>query len=213
MSGSSQTANRSTAVGDLRQLAMLLEGLRVLSSARVLDDVLRLVMDSAISVGGAERGFSMLAADDGVLEFRMGRSRDRQTLPGSGFETSRMIREEVFMTGTPRIDGDLLDGDLANQHMGTTALGIRNVLCVPLRLLGDVQGWCAMDGDGEEFGDGRLLESIAGMSEPPVEPKLKRVFASVSAFTAAAAQNDGVTAMVVGYHQPQAEGPAVDAAD
>jgi sigma-B regulation protein RsbU (phosphoserine phosphatase) len=30
---------------------------------------------------------------------------------------------------------DLLDGDLANVHMGTVALGIRNVLCVPLRLV------------------------------------------------------------------------------
>ena len=30
---------------------------------------------------------------------------------------------------------DLLDGELANVHMGTVALGIRNVLCVPLRLV------------------------------------------------------------------------------
>src|SRR5918994_151719 len=31
--------------------------------------------------------------------------------------------------------GRVLDGDLANVHMGTVALGIRNVLCVPLRLV------------------------------------------------------------------------------
>ena len=30
---------------------------------------------------------------------------------------------------------DLLDGELANVHMGTVALGIRNVLCVPLKLV------------------------------------------------------------------------------
>ena len=28
-----------------------------------------------------------------------------------------------------------MDGDLANVHMGTVALGIRNVLCVPLKLV------------------------------------------------------------------------------
>ena len=123
------------AAADLRQVAALLEGLRALGSARVLDDVLALVMDSAIAVSGAERGFIMLANDDGALDLKMARSRGRQTLPGSGFETSRKIPEEVFRTGRTRIEADLLDGDLANVHVGTVALGIRHVLCVPLRLM------------------------------------------------------------------------------
>ena len=123
------------AVVEMHQVAVLLEGLRALSSGKVLDDVLALVMDSAIAVGGAERGFVMLAGDDNALEFKLGRSRDRVTLPGSGFETSRKIPEEVFRTGQARIEADLLDGDLATQHVGTVALGIRNVLCVPLRLV------------------------------------------------------------------------------
>ena len=126
---------RMAAAADLRQVAALLEGLRALSSARVLDDVLALVMDSAIAVSGAERGFIMLANDDGALDLKMARSRGRQTLPGSGFETSRKIPEEVFRTGRTRIEADLLDGDLANVHVGTVALGIRHVLCVPLRLM------------------------------------------------------------------------------
>jgi len=77
----------------------------------------------------------MLADDDDTLEFTMGRSRDRKTLPGNGFETSRKIPEEGVRTGKVRIEADLLDGDPANQHMGTIALGIRNVLCVPLHLV------------------------------------------------------------------------------
>ena len=116
-------------------MAALLEGLRALSSARVLDDVLALVMDSAIAVSGAERGFIMLANGDGALELKLARARGRRTLPGSGFETSRKIPEEVFRTGRTRIEADLLDGDLANVHVGTVALGIRHVFCVPLRLM------------------------------------------------------------------------------
>jgi serine phosphatase RsbU (regulator of sigma subunit) len=136
------------AIGDLRHVAALLEGLRALGSGRVLDDVLALVMDSAIEVSSAERGFIMLeatgdsdganlanSAEAGQLEFKLGRSRGRVTLPGSRFETSRKIPEQVFETGQPRIIADLLDGDLANVHMGTVALGIRHVLCVPLRLV------------------------------------------------------------------------------
>jgi sigma-B regulation protein RsbU (phosphoserine phosphatase) len=41
----------------------------------------------------------------------------------------------VFATGVQKIVNDLLDGDLANVHMGTVALGIRHVLCTPLRLV------------------------------------------------------------------------------
>lgn len=125
----------TSAVGDLRQIAALLEGLRALGSGRVLDDVLALVLDSAIDVTGAERGFVMLAAPDNTLEFKLARARGRLTLPGKTFETSRKIPEEVFSTGEARLVADLLDGDLANIHVGTVALGIRHVLCVPLRLL------------------------------------------------------------------------------
>jgi serine phosphatase RsbU (regulator of sigma subunit) len=127
----------TTAIGDLRQIAALLEGLRALGSGRVLDDVLALVLDSAIEVSGAERGFIMLAGADAAegLEFKMARSRGRASIPSGTFATSRKIPEEVFRTGEPRIVADLLDGDLANVHMGTVALGIRNVLCVPLRLV------------------------------------------------------------------------------
>ncbi len=123
------------AVGEMHQVAVLLEGLRALGSGKVLDDVLAMVVDSAISVSRAERGFIMLAGDDDRLEFKLGRSRDQATLPGDTFQTSRKIPEEVFRAGKARIETDLLDGDLADQHVGTVALGIRNVLCVPLRLV------------------------------------------------------------------------------
>ncbi|MGB2716010.1 MAG: SpoIIE family protein phosphatase [Vicinamibacterales bacterium] len=125
----------TTAVGDLRQIAALLEGLRALGSGRVLDDVLALVMDSAIEVSGAERGFIMLAGDSEDLEFKMARGRGHTTLSGGTFATSRKIPEEVFRTGEAKIVADLLDGELASMHMHTVALGVRNVLCVPLRLV------------------------------------------------------------------------------
>lgn len=126
---------QQNAFGDLRQLAVLLEGLRALGSGRVLDEVLALVLDSAIEVTGAERGFIMLANDAGELEMKLARARGRITLPGNRFDTSRKIPEEVYATGEVRIVADLLDGDLANVHMGTVALGIRHVLCAPLRLV------------------------------------------------------------------------------
>jgi serine phosphatase RsbU (regulator of sigma subunit)/pSer/pThr/pTyr-binding forkhead associated (FHA) protein len=124
-----------SAASELRQMAALLEGLRAMGSGRVLDEVLAMVLDSAIEVTGAERGFIMLANREQVLEFKLARARGKVTLPGRTFETSRKIPETVFSTGQQTIVEDLLDGDLAQLHTGTVALGIRHVLCTPLRLV------------------------------------------------------------------------------
>ena len=71
----------------------------------------------------------------GALEFKLGRAQGRITLSGRTFETSRKIPESVFATGTLRIVEDLMEGSEAGQHLGTVALGIRHVLCAPLRLV------------------------------------------------------------------------------
>jgi sigma-B regulation protein RsbU (phosphoserine phosphatase) len=125
----------ASAATELRQMAALLEGLRALGSGRVLDEVLALVLDSAIEVTGAERGFIMLATRDGQLEFTLARARGKVTLPGRTFATSRKIPEQVFATGEPLVVEDLMDDNLAPLHSGTVALGIRHVLCTPLRLV------------------------------------------------------------------------------
>jgi serine phosphatase RsbU (regulator of sigma subunit)/pSer/pThr/pTyr-binding forkhead associated (FHA) protein len=129
--------SHASAVNDLRQMAALLEGLRALGSGRVLDEVLALVLDAAIDVAGAERGFIMLGqgGDGKDLEMKLARAKGRITLPGTGFKTSRKIPEEVFVTGELKIVADLLDGDLANVHLGTVQLGIRHVACIPLRMV------------------------------------------------------------------------------
>lgn len=120
--------------GDLRQMTAILNGLRALGSGRVLDEVLTLVLDSALEVTKAERGFVMLANPLGDLEMKVARGRGRTTLPGTSFTTSEKIPREVFQTGESRMVGDLMEGDLRGQHDGTIAWGIRHVLCVPLRV-------------------------------------------------------------------------------
>lgn len=121
---------------NLGHLAAILNGLRALGSGRVLDEVLTLVVDSALDVTAAERGFIMLANADGALEPKVARGRGHQTLAGTTFATSEQIRREVYRTGETRIVTDLLEGSLPNVHAGTIAAGIRHVLCVPLRVAG-----------------------------------------------------------------------------
>lgn len=132
-----QISGRSTtgARDDLRQIAALLEGFRALGSGRVLQEVLALVLDAALEISGAERAFLMLSGADGELEFTLARGRDKQMLTDLTFATSRKIPEEVYRLGQTKVVADLLDSGFADVHMGTVALGIRNVVCVPLNLV------------------------------------------------------------------------------
>jgi serine phosphatase RsbU (regulator of sigma subunit) len=120
---------------DLRQITVLLEGFRALGSGRVLQEVLALVLDAAIEISGAERAFIMLSGAGGELEFKLARGRQKQTLTDSTFKVSRKIPEEVFRVGRTKVVADLLEGALADAHVGTVALGIRNVVCVPLNFV------------------------------------------------------------------------------
>ena len=150
-------------VNDLRQVAALLEGLRALGSGRILDEVLALVLDTAIEIARADRGFIMLGEDGGQLDFKLARGRNRQTLSDASFNTSRKIPEEVFRTGEPRLVADLLDGDLANVHAGTVALGIRHVLCVPLNLVRYVDREAAERGRQAERGEAGDIQTRIGV--------------------------------------------------
>jgi serine phosphatase RsbU (regulator of sigma subunit) len=132
-----QTSTRSTTAArdDLRQITSLLEGFRALGSGRVLQEVLALVLDAAIDLSDAERAFIMLSGADNVLEFKLARGRDKQTLTDSTFAVSRKVPEEVFRTGKAKVVADLFDTGVANIHAGTVALGIRHVVCVPLHFV------------------------------------------------------------------------------
>jgi sigma-B regulation protein RsbU (phosphoserine phosphatase) len=118
---------------NLGQMAAILDGLRALGSGRVLGEVLAIVLDAALDVTKAERGFIMLANEQGELEFKMARGLGRVTLPGTTFATSRRIPREVFATDRAQLVSDLTE-DLAGAHDGTVAVGIHHVMCVPLRV-------------------------------------------------------------------------------
>ena len=144
-----RVSSRSTtgARDDLRHITALLEGFRALGSGRVLQEVLELVLDAAVEISGAERAFIMLADADAQLEFKLARGKAKQTLTDSTFKISRKIPEEVFKMGRTKVVADLLDGGLADAHMGTVALGIRNVVCVPLNFVRYVE---AAEARGED---------------------------------------------------------------
>ena len=128
---------------DFRQVNALLAGLRALGSGQVLDEVLAIVLDSTLELTGAERGFILLAETGGQLVQRLARARGGITLTSA--QTSKRIPDEVFSTGVDRFVNDLLDDANAQVHGVTLQLGIRHVMCTPLKV--------AQYGSSESAGD------------------------------------------------------------
>ena len=133
--GSESKPDVSLAVRGFKEMGMLLSTLRALSSIPLLDDLLSLVVDAAIELTGAERGFIMLNDDAGELLFRCARNAFKAPLDGSSFQTSRRVPEDVYATGKRKVINDLDIDTHAADHSTTRRLGVRSISCVPLRYL------------------------------------------------------------------------------
>ena len=110
--------------------------MRALGSGRVLDEVLALVLDAAIEVTGAERGFIMLANESSELEMKLARARGKVTLPGKPLrhepqDPRRGLRDRR----AAHRGGPAGRRRSRTRTCGTLALGMRHVLCAPLRLV------------------------------------------------------------------------------
>ncbi len=130
----SGTSTMTLAGSDFRAVSILLRGLRALGSGKVLDEVLRLVLDSCIELSGAERAAILLANEEGKLEFRLGAGQGGRVLSREDFRGSRSIPERAYATGEVVDVPDLVEGG-GNKHQMTVELGIRSAIAVPLRLL------------------------------------------------------------------------------
>ena len=132
---SDTTAELGLSVRGFRDVGKLLAVFRALSSIPVLDDLLALVVDTAIELAGAERGFIMLKEQSGELSFRCARNERKCPLDGSSFQTSHRVPHDVFKTGKTVVINDLDFSDEVEGHNFTRQLGLRSISCVPLRYL------------------------------------------------------------------------------
>jgi serine phosphatase RsbU (regulator of sigma subunit) len=122
-------------VRGFKDIGKLFVAFRALSAISVLDDLLALVVDTAIDLTAAERGFIMLKEQSGDLGFRCARNNHRQPLDGSCFQTSQRVPHDVFKTGRSVVIQDLDYGGGTENHSFTRQLGLRSISCIPLRYL------------------------------------------------------------------------------
>lgn len=164
---------------ELGQLRALAQTLQLINSSLEPVEVLNEVMDTAIALTGAERGYIMLySSRTGELEFRVARDNRHETILGEHFTVSDTIVAQVAQTGQPVVARDaMLDSFYATKE-SIVFHAPRSVICVPLIFKGRVTG--ALYADNRRvpdlFGDQELSLLMAFANQAAVAIENARLF-------------------------------------
>ncbi len=122
----------SGAGSDLEMLNVLLEAARKLNTSGVLDEVLSTLLEAALRLTHAERGFVFLRRPDGDLYLAAGR--DKKGEPVDDDSTiSRSVLRDAAKSASEFLVTDTDDtGKLAGRN-SVVAHNLHSVICIPLR--------------------------------------------------------------------------------
>jgi len=118
---------------------------RRLTAERRVGRLYEEVLDAAIDLTGAERGFIVVREEDGALRVRVARGLDRREIANSERAFSRSVAARAIDSGAPISTVDALSDERLDGAASVHALALRSVLAVPLKQGGEVQGAIYLD--------------------------------------------------------------------
>jgi serine phosphatase RsbU (regulator of sigma subunit) len=121
-----------------------------ISSSLDLDDVLEGVMDEVVKATHAERGFIVLTepvteASSRKQFFYAQRGIDMSTIDAPDFRFSRGVVEQVIHQGEPLLTSDAQTDSRLASRQSIVLLGLRSILCVPLKTKDKILGVIYID--------------------------------------------------------------------
>jgi len=119
------------------------------NSSLVIDDILEIVMNKAIELLSAERGFIMLLDDKGELTFKTAYNIGKESLEQEDFRISRSIANQVAETGKSVYTSDALSDERYAHQKSIVELHLRSIMCVPLTIKNRVIGLIYLDNSSE----------------------------------------------------------------
>jgi sigma-B regulation protein RsbU (phosphoserine phosphatase) len=155
------------------RLALLYHLSQTFNSSLDLDEVLNRVMDEVVVATRAERGFLMLFNEEGQLAFRTARGMDQSTIQDPMFQISLSVVHGVARQGQPVLTGDAQVDPRFSMRTSVKLLGLRSILCVPLRIKERILGTIYVDNRIQagifSQADLELLSAIASSAAIAIE--------------------------------------------
>ncbi|MBL4843925.1 MAG: SpoIIE family protein phosphatase [Planctomycetes bacterium] len=146
---------------DLRKLLEITKQLNQVHDLRVL---LEKIIDAAIELLAAERGFLILL-NDGEMKIEIARTSRATTVPDAATQVSTQICREVIETVQPVLTTNAQTDDRFGRYKSVVGLQLRSILCIPFVIKEEVFGTVYLDaGDVGAFGD-RDVELLSAFGD------------------------------------------------
>ncbi|SYZ73874.1 Sensory box histidine kinase [Candidatus Zixiibacteriota bacterium] len=142
-------SNADATSKSLDDLKAVLEVSLALNSSLVLEDVLQIVMEKAIELLSAERGFIMLLNIKGELQFKTAYNLCKESLMEEDFKISNSIANQVALTGKSVYTSDAQSDERYANQKSVLELHLRSIMCVPLKIKNNVIGIIYLDNSSE----------------------------------------------------------------
>ncbi len=141
------------------------------ASERDIDRLLAYIMDSAVLLSGAERGFLVLAREPGQgehVDVRLARNLDQENIRQRRDKISRTVVRRVIETAEPALTIDAMEDERYREKESVHAMRLRSILCVPMRIRGVALGAIYVDNRFQSAvfteRDRMTLEALADLS-------------------------------------------------
>ena len=128
------------AVIEIQRSQELLRTLNYITSSLELEHVLENVMDSVVSLTGAERAYLMLYDESGELDIRAARNWDKETINDIDAQFSRSIINAAIKQGSAIITDNAQTDERFGEAKSVMVQQLRSILCIPLTIRGETVG-------------------------------------------------------------------------
>jgi adenylate cyclase len=126
----------------LRNLMVLQEINKALNTELDLGKLLELIMDKAIELTSAERGFIILK-EDGEWDYAAARNMNHDQISSPEFSVSKTVLAKVMESGEPVLTSNAQQ-DFSHSK-SVHALSLRAIMCVPLKIKEKILGAVCLD--------------------------------------------------------------------
>jgi signal transduction histidine kinase len=127
----------------------VLEVSLAINSSLILDDILQIVMQKAIELLQAERGFIMLLDEKGELQFKTAYNLCKESMMDEDFRISNSIANTVASTGKSVYTSDAQSDERYANQKSVLELHLRSIMCVPLKIKNSIIGVIYLDNSSQ----------------------------------------------------------------
>jgi len=133
----------------LDDLRAVLEISLAINSSLVLEEILQVVMQKAVDLLSAERGFIMLLDNRGQLQFKSAHNIRKEETSDAYFKISNSIADRVADTGKSVYTSDAQEDERYANQQSVVELHLRSIMCVPLKIKSSVIGVIYLDNSSQ----------------------------------------------------------------